>query len=176
VIDAILFDLDNTLVDRDAAFARWLRVEGLVEGEPGLEARTPANVPRFVEETPGVKALLTELRARYPLALVTNGGSETQRKKLHAAGLEQSFDAIIVSAEHEVDKPDPAIFALALDALGQPARALFVGDDPEADVQGARAAGLFTCWISRGRAWPANLAAPDHVLDDVTQLREIVPC
>jgi putative hydrolase of the HAD superfamily len=52
--------------------------------------------------------------------------------------------AIVVdSAVAGIEKPDPRIFALALDRLGVPAgRAVHVGDTVYADVEGARAAGV----------------------------------
>jgi len=53
--------------------------------------------------------------------------------------VELILDSTIVG----VSKPDPAIFALALDALGvEPGDAIHVGDTPAADVEGARAAGV----------------------------------
>lgn len=37
-----------------------------------------------------------------------------------------------------------------------------VGDHPTADISGGRAAGLSTGWVSRGKDWPRDIAAPDH--------------
>ena len=36
-----------------------------------------------------------------------------------------------------------------------------VGDHPTADISGGRAAGLKTGWVSRGKDWPIDIAAPD---------------
>jgi putative hydrolase of the HAD superfamily len=52
-------------------------------------------------------------------------------------------ELILDSAVVGVSKPDPAIFGLALDALGvEPGDCIHVGDTPAADVEGARAAGV----------------------------------
>ncbi len=78
-------------------------------------------------------------------------------------------------------KPAPQIFHAACARLGLPPDAvLHVGDDPELDVAGARAAGLRTAWINRTRAtWP-HAHIPDltvcdlHDLADALQVRERV--
>ena len=58
-------------------------------------------------------------------------------------GLGVPVATVIDSGEVGVEKPDPRIFRLALDALGiGPERAWYVGDMPGIDVVGARAAGL----------------------------------
>jgi putative hydrolase of the HAD superfamily len=53
------------------------------------------------------------------------------------------LDAVILPSDAGAAKPDPRIFQLALRRIGvSPGDALFVGDDPEEDLAGARAAGL----------------------------------
>lgn len=61
---------------------------------------------------------------------------------LEAAGLADRFQAVVASAEAGAEKPDPAIFELALGRLGvPPSRALHIGDE-DVDRQGAAAAGM----------------------------------
>jgi putative hydrolase of the HAD superfamily len=65
------------------------------------------------------------------------------RTKLDELGLAHRFDHLAISGELGVEKPDPALFAAALAAIGvAPDRAAHVGDLYEVDVVGARAAGL----------------------------------
>ncbi|MEX1005456.1 MAG: HAD-IA family hydrolase [Acidimicrobiia bacterium] len=54
-------------------------------------------------------------RAGLPLALVTNGSSDTQRKKLSTLGIDAWFDVVVVSGEIGVMKPDPVVFDLVLE-------------------------------------------------------------
>uniref|UniRef100_A0A7L6BF48 HAD hydrolase-like protein n=1 Tax=Micromonospora robiginosa TaxID=2749844 RepID=A0A7L6BF48_9ACTN len=42
-----------------------------------------------------------------------------------------------------------------------------IGDSPVLDVEGGRAAGLATLWVSRGMDWPAKLTPPDRTVRDV---------
>lgn len=103
---------------------------------------------RLFDDVPAV--LESATRARVPLGLVTNGASDTQREKLRAMDLDHRFDAIAISGEIGVAKPDPVIFEVALSRLGVGRDGIWhVGDNPEIDVAGARAAGLTAVWINR---------------------------
>lgn len=98
--------------------------------------------------TDDVRRTLDELRRRrLKLGVITNGGSAMQRRKLAALGIDHAFDAILVSEEEGVRKPDAEIFRRALARLEVAAReAMFVGDHPVADVEGSHRAGLLAVW------------------------------
>jgi putative hydrolase of the HAD superfamily len=69
---------------------------------------------------------------------------------LDRCGLADSLDGVVVSAVQGARKPDPAIFAAALEVAGcGPDEALHVGDTVEEDVEGARAAGIRALLIRR---------------------------
>lgn len=92
---------------------------------------------------PGVPAALAELRtAGLRLAVVSNSDGSVERK-LRAVGLRDFLDVVIDSAVVHLEKPDPAIFTLALERLGAVAETcVHVGDLYSVDVVGARAAGI----------------------------------
>ncbi len=114
-----------------------------------------------IEEDPAMWTLAEDLRAAgVKVAIVSNSwgaGNLYPRERLAAL-----FAPVIISEEVGLRKPDPAIFRLALDALGvPPERAAFI-DDAEPNVEGAAALGI------RGV----------HHTDPVTTraaLRELVP-
>jgi HAD superfamily hydrolase (TIGR01509 family) len=65
------------------------------------------------------------------------------------SALPDAPDALILSYEVGLSKPDPAIFRLVSDRLGlQPAEILFVGDTPSADIEGPQAIGMPAMLIS----------------------------
>ncbi len=101
---------------------------------------------------------LERLAESHAMALVTNGAACLQREKLAASGLSERFDAVVVSADVGVAKPDPAIFKHALSELGvRRDRAVMVGDSIAKDVDGALAAGLDAVWVNRsGRSAPPD--------------------
>jgi putative hydrolase of the HAD superfamily len=115
---------------------------------------------------------LEALRTHFKLGLVTNGPSSAQRPKIEQFRLIDYLDLLIVSEEVGVAKPDPAIFAIALERLGvAPSEALFVGDSPEFDLRGAAAAGMPFVWMnSRGEALPADVYQPIAVIERLTDL------
>jgi putative hydrolase of the HAD superfamily len=83
-------------------------------------------------------------------AVVTNGASDTQREKLRILGIIDRFDALIVSADTAVAKPDPGIFERALSQLGASrSSTVHVGDSLRSDVGGALAAGIGAIWLNR---------------------------
>lgn len=123
----------------------------------GIERRE--RLTAFTDAAPSLRVL----RESYALALVTNGASCLQREKLAASGLDEHFDAVVVSAELGTAKPDATIFKHALSQLGADANhAVMVGDSLARDVDGAIAAGLQGVWINRqGRSRPDD--RPDLV-------------
>ena len=105
----------------------------------------------------GAAALLRLVRSRARVGIVSNNLLEEQREKLRVCGLDGFIDALVVSEEAGAAKPDPAIFALALDRLGCAAgEAVMVGDSWPADIAGARASGIRAIWFN-----PRHEPVPD---------------
>jgi putative hydrolase of the HAD superfamily len=91
----------------------------------------------------GTPAALDALRAAgYRLGVISNSDGRVE-EALGAAGIRDRFELVIDSQLVGVEKPDPRIFALALDQMGLAAtEAIYVGDIYEVDVVGARRANL----------------------------------
>lgn len=88
---------------------------------------------------------LERLASRYRLVAVSNGNAD-----VHRIGLERFFSGSVSARLHGVAKPDPSIFRAACAAAGAaPSQVLHLGDDLDADVAGALAAGLHAGWICR---------------------------
>jgi putative hydrolase of the HAD superfamily len=92
--------------------------------------------------------------------------------RIHPARrLADSLLGAIVSGEVGFEKPYLAIFERALAIAGCSAdEALLVGDDPCADIAGAKQAGLTAYWVSLGRQYPCGVILPDRVLSSVLDL------
>jgi putative hydrolase of the HAD superfamily len=103
------------------------------------------------------RLVLERLAARHPLALVSNfDHGPTAHSLLARFGLTSYFQAIVVSADVGVLKPDAGIFEAACSRLAiDPPDCVHVGDSREADVLGATAAGMTAVWIGAGDAAPA---------------------
>lgn len=106
---------------------------------------------------PEVPGTLRALRERGARLVVASNWDVSLHDVLRDTGLGALLDGVVTSAELGVAKPDPALFARALEVAGgvTPADALHVGDDPVADVQGARAAGITPVLVTRDGETPA---------------------
>jgi YjjG family noncanonical pyrimidine nucleotidase len=133
---------------------------------------------RFGELYPDARAVLAALAARddLALALVTNGLAEVQRARIARLGLDEYFDAIVVSSEVGAAKPAPAIFDVAFAQLDDPPRAsaVMVGDSLTSDLRGGRGYGIATCWYNpQGRA-ATEPALIDHEIAALAEVLALV--
>lgn len=81
-------------------------------------------------------------RQGFPLGIVSDFDYRLT-EVLESLGITALFETIVLAGAHGVAKPDPRLFAAALEALGLSASEVaYVGDDPRRDLEGARAAGL----------------------------------
>ena len=157
----------NSLRDRCAAeIRRSLAVEGL-DHATAREAMLAAL--RF-RAFPDAAPLLCELRSRGLRIVAASNWDASLPEGLERAGLAPYLDGAVSSAVVGAAKPDPAVFRAALEiARCAPAEALHVGDSPDADVAGARAAGIPVALLDRHGVLPdppagvAKIASLDAV-------------
>ena len=205
-----LFDLDNTLLDREAAFATWARRFRDAHGLPpeawsvieSADADGMADRTAFFEQVrsmlgvpTSVEDLVAGYRLDYPacftvddetvravrllraqgwrVGVVTNG-PPSQLAKLEVTGLVGEFDAICISAEVGVWKPEVAIFEEAARRCGVPLAGWMVGDSADHDVEGGRAAGLQTVWMDRGRRWSRSDFLPTAVAATIPEAVAVI--
>src|SRR6516162_1415081 len=120
-----------------------------------------------VEIFPDVAPALARLRRRYALASLSNGNADLAR-----IGLEHAFTVSLNARQIGAAKPQPRCFERLAQELQLPAGAIaYVGDDPQLDIDAARAAGLRTVWMNRrALSWPRDLAPADLTVRDCGQL------
>jgi putative hydrolase of the HAD superfamily len=153
---------------RDAAGLARLRAgcaealrDALGRPELDLEALTETLLEaiRF-EPFPDAAPALRELRAAGVRLVAASNWDVSLHEQLARTGLDELLDGALSSAEVGSAKPDPEILLRALALAGaEPADAWHVGDDVEADVGAARAAGVAPVLLDRD----GDLAAPPGV-------------
>jgi putative hydrolase of the HAD superfamily len=117
----------------------------------------------YPDSAPALRAL----RDRGIRRVVVSNWDYSLHERLRETGLAGLVDGALASAEIGSAKPDGAIFAAALRIAGTtPAQTWHVGDTPEADVEGARAAGIHPVLIARDETAPAGA---------VRSLSELIP-
>lgn len=124
---------------------------------------------------PTVAAAIGRLRSRgWRVAVVTNG-TAAQERKIFAAGLQRRVDAWAVSGIEGCWKPQVRLLEIAAERAGESlARAWMVGDNPEADIGGAHAAGIPSVWLRRGRPWPLTEFRPTSEADSFPEAVDLV--
>ena len=164
-------------------FERTLKRIGVGEGG-GLErmaeelTRIHMRGVRNVTSTPAArKDAVRRLAESYRLGLLSNfDDSQTGWEIMADTGVKDKFEAIIISADLRLRKPNPKIFQRMLEMLNLSAPdVLFVGDTPHHDVGGAKAVGMAAAWISRhALPLPEDVAQPDYIIRDLAELPEVL--
>lgn len=121
---------------------------------------------------PQIPEVLTQLRMRHRLAVVSDAQSAYGLPELQAVGLAGYFSPIIISGDYGFRKPDPRLFQAALTELEVcPEDAIFVGNDRFRDVLGARQVGMKTImFCCRGNPGGPPETEPDYLLYQYSDL------
>ena len=105
---------------------------------------------QYLQILPGKKNLLndamevlTQLKKKYFIHIITNGFEEVQLQKISTSGLAPFFTHVITSERAGIQKPNKEIFRYALEVCNAGmAESIFIGDSIEADIHGAKGVGM----------------------------------
>lgn len=211
-VRAVLFDLDNTLMDRDHTFKQfaqqlideWVEhispeqrqelIDYMIESDADGYRDKDGFFQELIDTLPwSVTITMEQLKEYYSkhymshakvmnyardaikscksyglkLGIITNGASVRQHGKIDLLELRPHFDAIVVSGDVGIKKPDQRIYLTALDQLEVTAEeTVIIGDHPKNDIWGAAQVGINGIWLRRQHPW-------SHDLNDVTPWRTI---
>ena len=98
------------------------------------------------------KEILENFKNKYKLAIITNGDSNQQRKKIKYTGLNDYFSDIFISSEVGYSKPEKEIFEIACKKINlNPENCIMIGDKYNVDVEGSLNVGMHGIWVNRNR-------------------------
>lgn len=146
----------------------WHRVPALEE----LSDFWFSTYPKCTQPMAGVYDLLETLQKRHiKTGIVTNGKLRSQMDKIERLDLGAYMETVVISESVGIEKPDARIFEMALKDLDLPASDVwFVGDHPDNDVAGAKAAGMTGIWLSGHLPWPEGRALTVQQIDQLGDL------
>ena len=202
--EIVFFDLDDTLIDRGATLQcaanrlsarfgangsisaqncrdwrrmlmrfRYLAADVSFEE---LAREFESGLHECVQEKKDARQTVRRLSRRVRVGVISNGRRRIQKAKIRGLGIQNHLAVTVISGETRFRKPDAKIFETALKHAGcTPEEALFVGNEPVADIGGAKAVGMATAWTGRLETYPEGIGKPDHVLENLPQLLELVP-
>ena len=113
---------------------------------------------------------LALLERKYVLGLLSNGNSYPEK-----CGLDGRFKFVVFAQDYGVEKPDPELFAIAVQEAGcEPQSFLHVGDSLSDDIAGARTAGVRSVWLNRNRVSNDTGLRPDFQIKSLLELPELL--
>lgn len=123
---------------------------------------------------PGTIEMLRALQGKVKLGIASNAQRRFTIPELGKFAMTGFFDATVFSSDVGVCKPHPALFKAALGALSaKPETTVFVGDNLEADIQGAQSVGMRAVWINRGQE-SSDTIKPEFEAADQAELTEML--
>lgn len=124
--------------------------------------------PHLIE---GAAELLTYLKAKYPIHLITNGFEETQKLKIKHSRTGHFFDSMISSERAEAKKPAREIFEFALRETGaDPGKSIMIGDHYELDALAAMNVGMDGIWFTNNGIKESEATYTVQKLSDIRSL------
>lgn len=132
---------------------------------------------KVLETLSTTRSIVEKLSHRYPLVLVTNFYGNMP-VVLNEFKLDKYFRNIVESSIVGLRKPDPALFALGVEALQKPANEIIViGDSYRKDIYPANSLGCKTIWIKKLCWEEENIVAgkePTAIIGDLTELTQLL--
>lgn len=198
----LFFDVGSTLIDEEKAYERRMRDMAAASNKPfekiyeialnfyrqnkkgDLEAAKLLGIPKpiwYHEEErlyKDTKGCLEKLSKKYKIGVIANQSLGT-KDRLVQHGIMRYIDLIVASAEEGIAKPDPRIFAAALNRSGcKPQDTVMIGDRIDNDIVPANLLGMHTIWVKQGfgKYWniSQDIEKADFVVENLTELCDIL--
>lgn len=179
-LDEMEEHVDGGYKDREVYFPEMIELWQWKNHPPLQELYDSFNYDfgKHIVMLPGAIEVLLEIKKRgYILGCITNGVSSLQNIKLDTAGIRDMFDVVIVSGDIGIYKPARGIFDEACKRAGvENKKALFVGDHPVNDIQGALGADMKAIRMNYGDFKGKGLGNPGVAaeIEKITDLLEYI--
>ena len=122
------------------------------------------------------KRIVEELSQSTRMAIITNGLSKVQDKRIRGSIISHHFEEIIVSEEVDIIKPDPEIFQLTMEKINHRDKSsvLMIGDSLVSDIQGGINYGIDTCWYNPQAKENNRGITPTYEVRSLKELKELI--
>ncbi len=173
-------DLEKGLLTNAELFhIRWTRIfqaAGVTGDGPAFEKEFLNGLSVCAPLIEGAEEIVRYLHGKYPIAVASNGPYQQQVARLEKVGLSTCIDKLFVSGQIGHAKPSRAFFDACMTELGdvQPEEVMMIGDSISADISGAAAYGMRTCWYNH-KGLPAEQGKmADFTVDSLLEIKEIL--
>lgn len=122
----------------------------------------------------GAIELLEYLRPKYKMYILSNGFKELQSHKMRTAGIDKYFDALILSEDIGVNKPNRELYEYALEKTGSKLEeSIMIGDMFETDIVGAANIGMKQIYFNPKKK-ESHTFAPTYMVTELLQIKDIL--
>lgn len=120
--------------------------------------------------------LIKNLSQNYRLAIITNGLTDVQSKRIGKSVISKYFETIVISEEVKASKPNPEIFEIALSNLNysDKSKILMIGDSLSSDIKGGINFGIDTCWTNFKNLENSTTLKPTYEISTLMDLLKIL--
>ena len=133
-----------------------------------------SRIPTKGHLVPGAMELLEYLRPKYNLYILSNGFKELQSRKMQTAGIDKYFDALILSEDIGVNKPDCRLYEHAMrKTASEPHESLMIGDMFDTDIVGAANFGMDSMYYNPKRK-TGHPFAPTYEVTHLLEIKDIL--
>ena len=117
--------------------------------------------------------LIETLHKSYRLAIVTNGLTSVQDKRIRKSSIAKFFETIVISEEVSTAKPNPKIFEHTLKSMNffDKSKVLMIGDSLSSDIQGGINFGIDTCWYNPNKVINETSIKPTYEISNFDELK-----
>ena len=173
-------DTFHTLLEKKTALqAEYLAQQNAPITLEQREAITEGCYKKVLDTLTTTRAIVEKLASEYPMVLVTNFYGNMP-VVLQEFSLNNTFQEIVESSVVGLRKPDPALFALGVKALGlQPQEIVVVGDSYRKDIHPARTLGCKAVWL-KNICWEEEPiiegAEPTAIISSLEEFPALISC
>lgn len=125
---------------------------------------------------PGTIDVLSYLKDKYKIIIITNGISKVQNNRLENSEIKEYIDGMIVSEEVKLSKPNPEIFKYAFKKFNcyDKTSALMIGDSLTSDILGGINSGIDTCWLNSNNSINHTSSIPNYEINSLIALKNLL--
>ncbi len=149
-------------------------------GEKGIDSgavskRYLSNLAECPYLLPGAKEVIEACAGKYKMGIITNGLTAVQKRRFALSEISGYMDAVIISEELGIPKPESGIFEHAMGQFPdiKKEETLMIGDNLKADIGGAESFGIDTCWIENGSTVNTTII-PTYRIKKISELLELL--
>ncbi len=124
----------------------------------------------------GAKDILDYLKEKYILCTASNASAMQQKNRLTKAGFIDYFKHLFISEEIGEPKPSKKFFDACFDYLAPISKdeIIMIGDSLTADINGAHACGIKTCWYNHDKIDVPKDVCADYIVNSLDEIKNIL--